>query len=78
MNLAEEIKRNYDLIQEQVQKTMAASRAIGDQVQVIVVSKKKNADVVRAAMQAGIDTFGENYAEEAAAKIEELGHASAL
>ena len=38
-------------------------------VQLVVVSKSQPLDVIRAAIAAGISTFGENYAEEAVGKI---------
>lgn len=69
----EEIRHNYDAVQEQVADAILKYRNRGDSVKVIVVSKRKSVEVISAAMQAGIDTFGENYPEEAAEKMDQLG-----
>ncbi len=49
----------------------AAGRAVAD-VTVLAVSKQQPAAAIRAAYQAGLRNFGENFFQEAAAKIAEL------
>ena len=71
--LVEEIRQNYATVQEKVAETLSNYRDRGDSVKVIVVSKRKSVEVISAAIQAGIDTFGENYPEEAAEKMDRLG-----
>jgi len=48
-----------------------AGRAPGD-VAIIAVSKTQPADAIRQASAAGATEFGENYAQELAAKLSEL------
>lgn len=58
---------------EVVRSTMAAAAQRAgrdvDEIQLIAVTKLQPLEVVRAAVQAGIRCFGENYPEEAAEKI---------
>lgn len=56
---------------------IAAARAAGRDpadVQVVAVSKKKSAEDVAAAYAEGLTDFGENYLQEAIAKIHTLAH----
>src|SRR5512143_1026539 len=45
----------------------------GEAVRLVVVTKLQPVEVVRAAIEAGADVLGENYAEEAVEKIEAVG-----
>ncbi len=47
-------------------------------VRLVVVTKMQPAEIVRAAIEAGAKILGENYAEEAAEKIEAVGHQSGV
>ena len=77
MTLQQEISANYQRVLQQVEAATAESQRPSGSVQVVVVSKKKSAEVILAAMQAGISTFGENYAEEAVEKMQQLGEHAA-
>ncbi|MDA8117096.1 MAG: YggS family pyridoxal phosphate-dependent enzyme [Actinomycetota bacterium] len=66
-NLAGRIASNYALIEERV----AAAGGRG-RTRIVAVTKTHPAEVVRAALSAGLRDFGENYAGELIAKAEEL------
>ncbi len=70
----ESIKENLDGIRSQIE--LAAQRAgrSPNTVRLVVVTKTHPADLVRDAITAGATLLGENYAEEAAAKMQVLGH----
>jgi len=69
MRIAENLKRVNDNI------AAAAARAGLDPagVTLVVVTKTRTPDEIRAAAEAGVSVFGENRIQEAAAKIPELG-----
>ena len=50
----------------------------GEAVRLVVVTKMQSVEMVRAAIEAGARLLGENYAEEAAQKIEMLGPQSGV
>jgi pyridoxal phosphate enzyme (YggS family) len=59
----------------------SAARAAGrepESVRLVVVTKSQSLEVVRAAIEAGVTILGENYPEEAAAKIDAIGNQSAV
>lgn len=70
--LSETIRVRYLAIRERIET--AAHRAGRDPsaVRLVVVTKTHPVETVRAAVQAGIRDFGENYAEEALQKIQAL------
>jgi len=76
--LVSAIRERLRLVEEQAAE--AARRAGRDprQVRLVVVSKSQPLEVVRAALAAGVDILGENYAEEAEGKIRALGTQSAV
>lgn len=74
---AEEISRNYLRIKEQVAQTALQCGRKPDEIRIVVVSKSQPVEVIRAALEAGIRIFGENYPEEAAEKIAALGDVDA-
>ncbi len=70
--LIRNIKQRFEIIQANV--TLAAektSRALSD-VLILAVSKRQPVSVIEAAYACGLRSFGENYAEEAHEKIEQL------
>ncbi len=70
--LSHSIRQRYHQVCEQIAE--AAVRAGRDpaSVRLIVVTKSQPLTVVQAALEAGICRFGENYAEEAVAKMQSL------
>ncbi len=64
----EEIRRNLETIQEQVQRTAASVRRDPTTIRLVVVSKRQPVEVMINAARAGVTLFGENYAEEAQTK----------
>ena len=72
----EKIRQNLKLVESRM--AAAAQRAGRDvnEVQLIAVTKKQPVEVIQAGIQAGIRSFGENYPEEAAGKLLELGSAT--
>lgn len=76
--LAESIRERY---LQALKRIASAARSAGrepESVRLMVVTKSQPLEVVKAAIDAGITILGENYAEEAAAKIEALGTQSAV
>ena len=66
------IRDRYSRVQDAIG---VASRKVGrppDSVRLVVVTKSQPLPVVEAALQAGVSILGENYADEAVAKIEAL------
>jgi hypothetical protein len=66
------IRERYARVQEAIE---ASARKVGrspDSVRLVVVTKSQPLPVVEAALQAGVRILGENYADEAVAKIEAL------
>jgi len=70
--LISSIHERYQLTLTQIAETVARSGRLPSEVRLVVVSKSQPLEVVRAAVAAGISSFGENYAEEAVEKIAAL------
>ncbi len=64
------IKKNIEMIQENVSAAAARSGRKASDVTLMAVTKTKPAEVVAALLEAGIRCFGENYPDETAGKIE--------
>jgi hypothetical protein len=66
------IRENHQRVLEQI--SQAAQRAGRDpaRVRLVVVTKTHPVEIVRAAIEAGVRLFGENYAEEGVMKIQSL------
>ncbi|MEN8134224.1 MAG: YggS family pyridoxal phosphate-dependent enzyme [Thermodesulfobacteriota bacterium] len=67
-----QIKKNLELIRDRIDK---AARRVGrdpDEVRLVAVSKRKSADQINEAFACGQTIFGENYLQEASAKIDQL------
>ncbi len=72
------ISARYQAVRAQID---VAARRVGrepDSVRLVVVTKTHPLETVRAAVEAGIRDFGENYAEEAVEKIRALGAVEGL
>jgi PLP dependent protein len=61
---AEEIARNLDLVRERIRRAEAASGRAAGSVSLVAVSKTMPVEDIAAAMAAGQQDFGENYAQE--------------
>ena len=66
------IRERYLQILELIAEAAAGSKRMPEAVHLVVVSKSQPLEVVRAAIAAGVTTFGENYAEEAVSKMAAL------
>jgi pyridoxal phosphate enzyme (YggS family) len=73
MTIAENVAR----VRERMEA--AARRAGRDpgKIRLVAVSKTVESDRIRQALEAGVDSLGENYVQEAQKKIEELGRGTA-
>ena len=73
MTIAENVAR----VRERME---AAARRVGrdpGKIRLVAVSKTVESDRIRQALEAGVDSLGENYVQEAQKKIEELGRGAA-
>jgi len=75
---AEQIRDNYKHIQERIAKAAEVSGRDTKAIHLVVVTKKQPVSLIRAAVEVGIRTFGENYPEEALPKIEVIGPVQGL
>ncbi len=66
------IRERYQRVLDQISEAIARCGRKAGTVRLVVVSKTQPLDVVRAAIAAGVAILGENYAEEAVAKIAAL------
>ena len=66
------IRERYQRVLDQISEAIARCGREAGTVRLVVVSKTQPLDVVRAAIAAGVAILGENYAEEAVAKIAAL------
>lgn len=67
-----EIKDRIQSIRDSIKKSALASGRNPEDVRLIAVSKKKSPEMVMDAIEAGQFLFGENYIQEATAKIEQM------
>lgn len=75
---AEQIHDNYEKVLERINKAAAASGRDANDIHLVVVTKKQPVSVIRAAIDVGIRSFGENYPEEALPKIDAIGPVAGL
>jgi PLP dependent protein len=73
--LVQEIGLRLEATQEKITRAAQSAGRNPASVRLLVVTKTHPVERVRAAIQAGAKTLGENYAEEAVAKIETIGPA---
>jgi pyridoxal phosphate enzyme (YggS family) len=70
------LKERYRSVRERIRRAALGCGRPVDSVRLVAVSKTVPAERVAAAIEAGIDVFGENYIQEARAKIEALADRS--
>ena len=70
--MQKEIKKNIELLKSRVSEACSSVELESNNISVIAVSKRKSTDHIKAAFNAGITNFGENYAQELQQKCEEL------
>jgi pyridoxal phosphate enzyme (YggS family) len=75
---ASSIAANLDDVQRRITTAAQSAGRAGDSVKLIVVSKGRSEDQIRAAYQAGQRAFGENRVEEALPKTEALADLEGL
>ena len=67
------IKENLEMINGLIAETARSCGRNPEDILLIAVTKKKNAETVMEALQCGAVHFGENYIQEAISKIDEIG-----
>ncbi len=72
--LFQTIKERLEIIQSKVTLSAEKSGRSASEVLILAVSKRQPVSVIEAAYACGVRSFGENYAEEAAEKIDQLAH----
>lgn len=77
-SLVESIRSRHQAIRAQIDAAALRVKRDPASVRLVVVTKTHSAETVRAAAEAGIRDFGENYAEEAVEKIRALGEVKGL
>jgi pyridoxal phosphate enzyme (YggS family) len=68
-----QIQQNIANVQERIQVAAQSVNRSVEHVRLVVVTKAQPVEVVRAAIEAGARTLGENYPEETLPKIQALG-----
>lgn len=76
--LVEAIRSRYQAIRAQIDAAAVRVNREPASARLVVVTKTRPVETVRAAVEAGIRDFGENYAEEAVEKIRALGKVDGL
>ena len=66
------VKKNLEAITDRIKKAAQACGRHQDAVRLVAVSKTKPADMMKAAADAGVAIFGENYIQEAREKFNTL------
>lgn len=74
----EAIRSRYQAVRAQIEAAALRVQRQPDSVRLVVVTKTHSLETVRAAAQAGVRDFGENYAEEAVEKIRALARVEGL
>ena len=72
--LMQTIKQRLEIIQANVTSAAEESDRSPSEVLILAVSKRQPVGVIEAAYDCGLRSFGENYAEEASEKIDQLAH----
>lgn len=67
-----EITKNVNMVRQKISNACSRSGRNVSHVRLVAVSKTVPAEKIRAAVQAGVTDFGENYAQEAIAKMDDL------
>jgi PLP dependent protein len=71
-DLVASIRENYQHTLDQIASAAHKSDRDPKEIRLVVVTKSQPVEVVRAAMEAGVRVFGENYPEEGVMKIQSL------
>lgn len=71
-DLVDSIRENHRRVLDQIAEAASRSGRDPGSVRLVVVTKTHPLEVIRAALQAGVRLFGENYAEEGVMKIQSL------
>ncbi|HSK65772.1 MAG TPA: YggS family pyridoxal phosphate-dependent enzyme [Anaerolineales bacterium] len=71
-DLVDSIRENHRRVLDQIAGAASRSGRDPGSVRLVVVTKTHPLEVIRAALQAGVRLFGENYAEEGVMKIQSL------
>jgi pyridoxal phosphate enzyme (YggS family) len=69
------IKNNISSIQRRLQQAVSDAGRTANEVLLLAVSKTRTSTQIKAALAAGITSFGENYLQEALEKIDQLSSA---
>ncbi|MCG8618766.1 MAG: YggS family pyridoxal phosphate-dependent enzyme [Desulfobacterales bacterium] len=72
-----QIKNNIDRIRTNIRTSAENCGRNADDIRLIAVSKRKPAGLIRDAIEAGHQDFGENYIQEAMEKIDDIGREAA-
>ncbi len=72
LSLVHSIREKYLFALDQIASAARKSGRDADQIRLVVVTKSQPLEAVRAAIEAGVRIFGENYAEEGVMKIQSL------
>ncbi len=67
------LRENLELVRKRIQRAAHISGRNADDITIVAVSKTHPVNVLREAIIAGADVFGENKVQEAEEKIEEIG-----
>ncbi len=67
-----EIKKNLDSVNKRIERSAEKSGRKGQDIHLIAVTKLMSVETIRAGIEAGIRSFGENYPEQAAEKIDSI------
>jgi hypothetical protein len=71
-DLVASIRENYLRVLNQIAESARKANRNADDVRLVVVTKTQPLEIVRAAIEAGVQIFGENYPEEGVMKIQSL------
>src|SRR5512140_2865970 len=77
-DLAGTIRERYERVLDSIAAAAGRGGRDAGSVRLVVVTKLQPVETVRTAIEAGAAILGENYAEEAAQKIQELGPQSGV
>jgi hypothetical protein len=67
------IKENIRAVKERIEKASLRANRNPEEIKLVAVTKMVDTERIKEAIDAGVDTFGENYVQEAEKKIKEIG-----
>jgi pyridoxal phosphate enzyme (YggS family) len=77
-DLVSSIRENYEYTLDQISIAARKSSRNPDDIKLVVVTKSQPVEIARAAIEAGVRIFGENYPEEGVTKIQSLAGQSGV